>query len=44
MFWYFTPNGSGKSSLLNIFPQTLVKIYCDGKDTTERVRNEITLC
>jgi ABC-type multidrug transport system ATPase subunit len=46
-FGILGPNGSGKSSLLNTtsftFPQTLGKIYYDGKDTTERVGNEITL-
>ena len=46
-FGVLGPNGSGKTSLLNtasfIFPQTLGKIYYDGKDTTERVGNEITL-
>jgi len=46
-FGILGPNGSGKSSLLNTtsftFPQTVGKIYYDGKDTTERVGNEITL-
>ncbi|ORX39534.1 P-loop containing nucleoside triphosphate hydrolase protein [Piromyces finnis] len=46
-FGILGPNGSGKSSLLNTtsftFPQTLGKIYYNGKDTTERNGNEITL-
>jgi len=46
-FGILGPNGSGKTSLLNTtsftFPQTIGKIYYDGKDTTERVGNEITL-
>ncbi|OUM58157.1 hypothetical protein PIROE2DRAFT_52433 [Piromyces sp. E2] len=46
-FGVLGPNGSGKSSLLNTtsftFPQTLGKIYYDGRDTTERISNEITL-
>jgi len=46
-FGILGPNGSGKSSLLNTtsfsFPQTLGKIYYDGKDTLERNGNEITL-
>ncbi|ORX42402.1 P-loop containing nucleoside triphosphate hydrolase protein [Piromyces finnis] len=46
-FGILGPNGSGKSSVLNTtfftFPQTLGKIYYDGKDTTERKGNEITL-
>jgi len=46
-FGILGPNGSGKTSLLNTvsfsFPQTLGKIYYDGKDTIERQGNEITL-
>jgi len=46
-FGILGPNGSGKTSLLNTvsfsFPQTLGKIYYDGKDTTERRGNEISL-
>jgi len=46
-FGILGPNGSGKSSLLNTasftFPQTVGKIYYDGKDTIERKGNEITL-
>jgi len=46
-FGILGPNGSGKTSLLNTasfsFPQTLGKIYYDGKDITERQDNEITL-
>ena len=46
-FGILGPNGSGKSSLLNTasftFPQTVGKIYYDGKDTVERKGNEITL-
>jgi len=46
-FGVLGPNGSGKTSLLNTasfsFPQTIGKIYYDGKDTVERHRNEITL-
>ncbi|ORX42706.1 hypothetical protein BCR36DRAFT_337073 [Piromyces finnis] len=46
-FGILGPNGSGKSSLLNTtsftFPQTLGKITYDGKNTTERKGNEITL-
>jgi ABC-type multidrug transport system ATPase subunit len=46
-FGILGPNGSGKTSLLNTvsfsFPQTLGKIYYDGKDTTERHGNEICL-
>ncbi|OUM60433.1 hypothetical protein PIROE2DRAFT_46239 [Piromyces sp. E2] len=46
-FGILGPNGSGKTSLLNTtsftFPQTIGKIYYDGKDTTERVGNEINL-
>ena len=46
-FGILGPNGSGKTSLLNTasfsFPQTLGKIYYDGKDTVERKDNEITI-
>ncbi|KAL6631960.1 hypothetical protein U3516DRAFT_837123, partial [Neocallimastix sp. 'constans'] len=46
-FGVLGPNGSGKTSLLNAtsfsFPQTLGKIFYDGKDTIERRSNEITI-
>jgi len=46
-FGILGPNGSGKSSLLNTtsftFPQTIGDIVYDGKKTTDRKGNEITL-